>query len=57
MLDEKRSPLVRLAFQLYVTGDWSLRGLAEYLAEQACAAGARRNIPNVSSALTAFTTY
>jgi site-specific DNA recombinase len=34
VLDEKRSPLVRLAFQLYVTGDWSLRGLAEYLAEQ-----------------------
>jgi site-specific DNA recombinase len=34
VLDKKRAPLVRLAFQLYVTGDWSLRDLATYLAEQ-----------------------
>jgi site-specific DNA recombinase len=33
-LDKKRAPLVRLAFQLYVTGDWSLRDLGTYLAEQ-----------------------
>jgi site-specific DNA recombinase len=34
VLDKKRAPLVRLMFQLYVTGDWSLRDLATYLAEQ-----------------------
>jgi site-specific DNA recombinase len=34
LLDEKRAPLVKLAFELYVTGDWSLRSLAAYLAEQ-----------------------
>lgn len=34
ILDEQRWPLVKLAFDLYVTGNWSLRDLANYLAEQ-----------------------
>ena len=34
VLDEQRAPLVKLAFDLYVTGNWSLRDLATYLAEQ-----------------------
>jgi site-specific DNA recombinase len=34
VLDQERAPLVRLAFQLYVTGDWALRALGTYLAEQ-----------------------
>jgi site-specific DNA recombinase len=33
-LDPKRGPLVKLAFTLYVTGTWSLRDLADHLAEQ-----------------------
>jgi site-specific DNA recombinase len=34
ILDPVRAPLVKLAFTLYVTGEWSLRALAEHLAEQ-----------------------
>jgi len=34
VLDRKRAKLVKAAFELYVTGNWSLRGLASYLAEQ-----------------------
>jgi site-specific DNA recombinase len=34
MLDPVRAPLVKLAFTLYVTGNWSLRDLADHLAEQ-----------------------
>ena len=33
-LDPVRAPLVTLAFELYVTADWSLRDLAEHLAER-----------------------
>ena len=32
-LDEERAPLVRLAFTEYATGNWTVRGLAEHLAE------------------------
>ena len=34
VLDEERAPLVQLAFQMYSTGDWNLRELANYLAER-----------------------
>ena len=32
-LDEERAPLIRLAFTEYATGQWTVRGLAEHLAE------------------------
>ena len=31
-LDKERAPLVKLAFELYATGDWVVNDLAEYLA-------------------------
>jgi len=34
VLDPKRAPLVELAFQLYLTAEWSLLGLAAHMAEQ-----------------------
>jgi site-specific DNA recombinase len=34
ILDDERAPLVRLAFELYASGDWSIRNLAEHLANQ-----------------------
>jgi site-specific DNA recombinase len=34
VLDPVRAPLVKLAFALYITGTWSLRDLADHLAEQ-----------------------
>jgi site-specific DNA recombinase len=33
-LDPDRAPLVKLAYELYTTGDWALRDLAERLAER-----------------------
>ena len=32
-LDQQRAPLLRLAFTEYATGNWTVRGLAEHLAE------------------------
>lgn len=34
VLDPKRAPLVELAFQLYLTAEWSLNDLATHMAEQ-----------------------
>jgi hypothetical protein len=34
MLDPERAPLVKRAFQLYLTAEWSLRDLANHMAEQ-----------------------
>jgi site-specific DNA recombinase len=34
IVDEERAPLIRLAFELYATGDWNIRTLAEHLANQ-----------------------
>jgi site-specific DNA recombinase len=34
VLDPKRAPLVELAYQLYLTAEWSLLGLAAHMAEQ-----------------------
>ena len=31
VLDEERAPLIRLAFELYATGDWSVQALAVHL--------------------------
>jgi site-specific DNA recombinase len=33
-IDEERAPLVRQAFKLYATGDWTLETLAEHLADR-----------------------
>ena len=32
IIDEDRAPLIRLAYEYYSTGDWSIKSLAEYLA-------------------------
>ena len=34
VVDEERAPLVKLAFELYSTGDWTLATLAEHLADR-----------------------
>jgi site-specific DNA recombinase len=33
-LDEERAPLMRLAFELYATGNWTLAALADHLADR-----------------------
>lgn len=33
-VDEERAPLIRLAFEQYATGDWSVADLADYLASR-----------------------
>ena len=34
MLDEERAPLMRLAFDLYSTGDWTIAALADQLPDR-----------------------
>ncbi len=45
-LDEQRAPLVRLAFELYATDNWSLTSLAEHLADLGLATPATLKLPS-----------
>ncbi len=42
MINEERAPHVRLAFELYATGDWSLDGLQDELAQRGLRTRANR---------------
>jgi site-specific DNA recombinase len=45
VLDPERAPLIRLAFELYATGQWTLHGLAGHLEEQGLRYRATRRLP------------
>jgi site-specific DNA recombinase len=45
VLDPDRAPLIRLAFQLYATGQWTLHNLADHLEEQGLRYRATRKLP------------
>jgi site-specific DNA recombinase len=45
IVDEKRAPLVKLAFTLYSTGEWSLKRLAAHLEEQGLRSRGTRRYP------------
>jgi site-specific DNA recombinase len=45
VLDPERAPLIRLAFELYATGQWTLHGLAAHLEEQGLRYRATRKLP------------
>ncbi len=44
--DEERAPLVRLAFEMYATGDWTTNSLAEYLAARGLITRATPRVPS-----------
>ena len=46
-VDKERAPLVRLAFTLYATGDWTIAGLAEHLADRGLTTLATPRVPSV----------
>ncbi len=46
-VDEERAPLVRLAFSLYATGDWTMARLAEHLADRGLTTLGTPRIPSV----------
>ncbi len=45
-LDSERAPLVRLAFEEYATGNWSLRSLAEHLTDLGLATPQTLKLPS-----------
>ena len=45
-VDNERSPLVKLAFEEYATGKWSLSSLAEHLADLGLASRKTRKLPS-----------
>ena len=45
VLDPERAPLIRLAFELYATGQWTLHSLAAHLEEQGLRYRATRKLP------------
>ena len=45
-LDSERAPLVKLAFELYATGNWSLRSLAEHLTDLGLATPQTLKLPS-----------
>jgi site-specific DNA recombinase len=47
VVDEDRAPLVRLAFSLYATGDWTMATLAEHLADRGLTTLGTPRIPSV----------
>ncbi|HCC35920.1 MAG TPA: hypothetical protein DEQ02_10000 [Ruminococcaceae bacterium] len=46
ILDEERAPLIRLAFEMYSTGDWTINSLAEHLALRGLTTRATPKIPS-----------
>ena len=46
VLDEERAPLMRLAFKLYATGEWTIASLAEHLANQGLTTLATPRVPS-----------
>jgi site-specific DNA recombinase len=56
IVDETRAPLIKEAFSLYATGQWTLLKLAAYLwSRRGCAVAARAAIPNDPCRPAAFT--
>lgn len=47
VLDEERAPLVKLAFEEYATGNWTISGLADYLADLGLTTRATPKVPSV----------
>ena len=45
-LDQERAPLVRRAFKLYATGDWTVKNLAEYLAVRGLTTRSTPRVPS-----------
>ena len=45
-LDEERAPLVKLAFELYATGEWTVNDLAEHLAARGLTTRATPKVPS-----------
>jgi DNA invertase Pin-like site-specific DNA recombinase len=48
IIDEERGPLMRLAFELYATGDWTISGLADHLAKRGLVTLATPHVPSVA---------
>lgn len=46
VLDEERAPLVKLAFEYFATGDWTVEQLADYLAQRGLTTLATPKIPS-----------
>jgi DNA invertase Pin-like site-specific DNA recombinase len=46
ILDEERAPLIKLAFEYFATGDWTVNDLAEHLAQQGLATLVTPKIPS-----------
>jgi len=47
-VDEQRAPLMRLAFTLYATGEWTVAALAEHLAKRGLTTLATPRVPSAS---------
>lgn len=47
ILDEERAPLIKLAFEEYATGNWTVEDLAEHLAACGLTTRATPNVPSV----------
>jgi len=45
-LDEERAPLMKMAFELYATGEWTVSALGEHLATLGLTTRATPNIPS-----------
>ena len=46
-IDQERAPLIRLAFSLYASGDWTVAALAEHLADRGLTTLGTPRIPSV----------
>ena len=46
VLDEERAPLIRLAFEYYATGDWTLRTLSDHLMKRGLTTRATPKVPS-----------
>ena len=46
VLDEERAPLIKMVFEEYATGEWSLNSLAEYMTARGLTTRATPKIPS-----------